>query len=334
MFAGFPDLLLAPPAAVIERDHELLDQDGCVKKVILEPVRRVRLAYPALCHILALSTNATRRRYVFGRICGLQVGEEVEITAIQENPRRGPAPERETPEEMHDRLREQEVLNREAFKLLEDMNKKEEMDTFQAGTFVISGATYNPFSTTLLHQLMDLYARGQPAVMLHFDPFRTGLFGRPYLRAYVPTNEYLAYYSLEAKRSRTEKPSKMVKDTKVTSHGVLREVPIFLDVDPYQTLGLATVEVQPLQTTFDAVQSDAVSDYVGALVHSVTTNTDSLIGSLGQEARNNTRENNANAPLAQRIDTLLALQHLCDQTAHLEAVCDSVLLNSSLLRDL
>lgn len=335
MFSGFPPVYLAGNAAPIDLEHERTSAEGCVNATALPSARSVRLSFPALCHLLSIAKAATSRRSIFGRICGLQLGSVVDITDVRENPlkdqHRDP---RETPEERARRLEREKAETERAFSELNDMYTEEELDTYQVGHFVVCNSTYNPYSNTMMNQLMELYDASQPMVLLTFDPFRTSLLGRPYIRAFVPTDEYVKYHDLMKTKKKEVKPSRMVRECNVARGGVLREVTLELDVDAYHRLGLLAIDIPRRVDNFQAIQADAMSDYVEALVNSVRANTESLTSSLDAESKANAKEANGNVPLAQRIDTLLALQHLREQTLHLEAICDSLLLNSSVLRDL
>lgn len=328
MYAGFPELPLAPRVAEIE------DPYSCVKVVPPPEVHRVRLTYAALTHLLALSRQASKHRAVFGRLCGLQLQSEITVSEVDGNPRVEQVSERETIAQQQARRERERNLRRDAYAALDIVRHREMLDTLQVGVLVIGSVTFNPFSRTVLSQLVELRSEGKSAVMMYYDPFRTGVLGRPYLRAYVPTEECLLYHELEKKSKKAGKDHNMLKESGVAVRGILREVPVAIEVDPVQLLGLAAVEIPPTQSTFSAIMSDAANDYITALVHSVAMNTDNIIKALRTEEYTNGREGRQNAALAQRIDTLLALYHLREQTTHLEAVCDSMLLNSSVLRDL
>lgn len=96
---------------------------------------------------------------------------------------------------------------------------------------------------------------------------------------------------------------------------MLREVPIQIDLDAFQQLGLMSVRVTPLQDSFVSIQSDAVGDYMEALVNSVRANTEALSTALEKESKVNMHDvNTSTNPLAQRIDTLLLIHHVKAQT--------------------
>uniref|UniRef100_A0A146KUQ9 Eukaryotic translation initiation factor 3 subunit H n=1 Tax=Lygus hesperus TaxID=30085 RepID=A0A146KUQ9_LYGHE len=213
--------------------------------------------------------------------------------------------------------------------------RNELFGTYQVGQFVIAGSTFNIFPIAVVNQLMNLCDHGQPMVFLSYDPFSTAILGKPALHAYVPTQEYLAYHNALKLRKKDVKFSKLVKESNVTAAGVLREVPLQIDVDAYQKLGLAVVHTAPLVNSFSAIQSDAVNNFIEALVNSVRANTETLSTGLEKENKANMHDPSChNAPLAQRIDTLLLLQHIKIQTQMLESLCNSTLLNTALLRDI
>ncbi|CCW71663.1 unnamed protein product [Phytomonas sp. Hart1] len=335
MFSGFPTITLASPPAAIDLEYEAKDANGCVNAVGFPPVEGIRLCYPALCHLLHLSKSASKNRAVFGRLCGLQLGSEVTLTDVRANPPKKPSPQDyETPEERH-RRQEQERKDAEGvFNALNKMFEEEMLDAYQVGCFVISNATYNPYSPILLNQLVQLHKSSQPAVMLSYDPFRTALFGRPYLRGFALTEAYFQYEQMMEVKGVLK--ARVVRETRLTTHGVVREIPVQIEVDPYHVLGMAELRVEAAPNSFLAIQSPVIEDYVEALVNSMSSNASALATGLDREQRLQGKEpgGGGHGALAQSPETLLALQHLREQAEHIEGICNSILMNASLLRDL
>ncbi|CCW65503.1 unnamed protein product [Phytomonas sp. EM1] len=335
MFSGFPTITLAPPAPAINEAYEMKDPNGCVNTVSFAPVETIRLTYPALCHLLHLSKAASKNRAVFGRLCGLQLGTDVTITDARVNPTKKITPQDyETPEERRQRQEQERKESDEVFNALNKMFEEEMLDSYQVGCFVVSNSTYNPYSPVLLTQLVQLHKSGQPCVMLSYDPFRTALFGKPYLRGFTLTEAYLQYEQIMAVKGVLK--ARAVRESKLTSNGVVREIPVQIEVDPFHMLGLEHLILPPVQDSFLAIQSPVVGDYVEALVDSMSTNASALATGLDREQRLQGKEQGgaSHGSLAQSPETLLALQHLREQAEHVEAICNSILMNASLLRDL
>lgn len=335
MFTGFPSLPLAGPAPAVDAEFEMGDENGCVRGVILKPVQQLRLSYPALCHLLQISKQATKSRGMFGRVYGVQMGTTVEVTDVRGNlPKKMIDRDTETREEV-EKLREAErVAEKKAFDEMDAIFAEEELDSYQVGQFVVGSAVFNSYSHITMAQLTELHDASKPTVLISYDPFRTGILGRPFLRAFVPSEAYLQYHRLSNTKDRSAKLPKFIQESGVTEHGVLREVPVSLDIDAFHCLGLASVQVAPIPSNYATMNSETVSDYISALVTSVSSNAQHLQNDLEREAKQSSREGNTSGNLGQKIDTLLMLQHLREQTAHLEALCDSQLLSTSLIRDL
>lgn len=335
MYNGFPTLPLAPPpSAIDEETHKI-----CSNWTTVPPVRGVRLSYLALCHLLHLSKTPSVRFGVFGRLYGAQVDQTIEIGDVCMNPPRERVMERENDEERRKRLEEEQRKTMQAFQRLEDLRESELLDAYHVGYFVICSATFNPFSLYMMNQLTDLIHSSQPAVLIAYDPFRTALLGKPHIKAFALTDEYIEY-ATTLKEKRSVKENRLLKDFGVTRSGILREVPISLDLDPYQQLGLETVDVTPTVDSFTAIHSDAVGNYVEALLSNIQENTAKLTKQLEMEAKalekdhSGSNNHNHQQPLGQSVEVQLALFTLKEQTQHLEALCDSILLNSTGLRDL
>lgn len=159
-----------------------------VETIVLPPVQMVKLGYAALCHLAQIGHSAVTWAGIFGRLCGLQLDNVVQITDVRPNPlherRRDP---KETDEERSLRLREEREATQRAFREEDATLRSELLGTYQVGQFVIAASTFNVFPIAVVNQLMNLYDHGQPMVFLNYDPFSTALLGKPALHAYVPT---------------------------------------------------------------------------------------------------------------------------------------------------
>ncbi|ORC86571.1 uncharacterized protein TM35_000271610 [Trypanosoma theileri] len=334
MFHGYPDVQLAPRDCVVNERFHMEDPEGCVKALELPPVQNVRISLSALTFLGSLAQNVTCHYAVFGSLCGVQLNDRIEITnVLPAAPTTRPA-EDEAPEQREKRLLAQQQEEKRMYEKLGKMLHKEELDSYQVGQFTVCSACTNaPYSVRTAQQLAQLALDGHPSVLLVYDPFRTSLMGKLYLRAFVPTPEYLDFYNKISNKRNVLRENRLIRDCHVGKNGVLREVKVEVDVDEYQLLCLDGINVSPLPSTCTLLQSETMSDYIAALLESVRHNTDELSRVLSTENYFSQKEENY-GPLAQRIDTLLKLMQLREQTQHLESLCDGILLNASLLRDL
>lgn len=338
MFNGFPSLpITTEPNVVIDK----ATMRECANWTVVPTARQVRLHYPALCHLLSLSKAPNVRFGVYGRLYGAQCNQKVDVGNVCMNPPRERAIDRESDEERRKRQEAEQEKSRTAFETYEDLMSKEMLDAYQVGVFVICSATFNPFNSFLISQLTELVTSAQPAVFILCDPFRTALLGKPYLRAFTLTEEYIAYALKKAEKQKKNThlkiESKLLKEYGVTCSGVVREIPIELYVGAYQELGLESVDVTPTVDSFIAIHSEGVSSYVEALLSAIQENTSKLTRALDMESKMLERDHSmssATQPLGQSVETQLLMFLLKEQTQHLEALCDSVLLNSTIIRDL
>lgn len=333
MYSGFPALPVATAPTTSLNDAGI--EDRTTTLTVAPPVHAVRLSYPALCHLLYLSKTPSVRFGIFGRLYGLQLDNVVEVGSVCMNPPRERVVERESDEDRRKRLEEEQRKMLDAFEKFERFNHDELLDAYQVGTFAISSATFNPFSSSTVRTLTELVTSSQPAVLVTYDPFRTALLGKPHLRAFTLTDEYIQYFTVLSDRKSVNE-SKLLRECGVTRSGVLREVPLTLDVDAFHQLGVEKVDVTPSIDCFDAINSDAVGNYIEALLSSVQDNTSKFTRQLEFETKGLERESNTGhtQPLGQSVEAQLALFGLKEQTQHLEALCDSILVNTSLLRDI
>lgn len=338
MYSGFPTL------PVSRLPNYTLDQATtveCAEWTIVPQARHIRVRFPALCHLLHLSRTPSVRYGIFGRLYGIQVQNTVEVGNICMNLPRDRVAERETDEERRRRQEEEQERTRSAFEQYESVMSSELLDAYHVGLFVICSSTFNPFAHYLLNQMNDLLTSAQPGVLLIYDPFRTALLGKPYLKAYTLTDEYVAYAlkksEKQKKTTQLKAESKLLKEFGVTRSGVFREIPVELDVDAFQQLGLESVETTPTTDSFTAIHREAVSTYIEALLSAIQENTNRLTKSLDLESKALEKDHSmssATQPLGQSIDTQLTMFVLKEQTQHLEALCDSILLNCTIVRDL
>lgn len=334
MFHGFPDVQIASRESVINRHFHENDEEGCVNSFEQPMVHNVRISLSALTYLGNLAQGVTCHFAVFGRLCGVQLRDTIEITNVLPAAIMPRPPEDETAERREKRLLAQQREEKQMYEKLGKILHKEELDSYHVGQFVICSACSSaPYSVRTAQQLAQLTLDGHPSVLVVYDPFRTSLMGKLYLRAFVPTREYLDFYGKITSKHNTLRENRLVRDCNVGKGGVLREVKVEVDVDEYQLLFLDGIKLTPLPSTCSMLHSDSMADYTAALIESLGHNVEELTRALSNENYYSQKEE-AYGPLAQRIDTLLRLMHLREQTQHLESLSDGVLLNASLLRDL
>ncbi|GET86067.1 hypothetical protein, conserved [Leishmania tarentolae] len=335
MYAGFPRLHVTESQEAVDIDFELTNEKGCVKVTELPVPKVVNLSFPAVCALLYNARTATSSRNIFGSVIGLQLRDTVEVTDVKINPSIDiEEDDRMTEEERMERVRKERKLLDADKAIFENMYNQENLDTNVIGQFVVSSARFNPFSTRTMRKLQELHRESLPAILLTYDPFRTSLLGRPHIRAYTPTAAYYKYDSLvstERGYQRRRSLAQYAKESGITKEGVLHEIPVKLEVDAFHKLNLMNVPAIAVGDSFKAVQSMAVGNYIEALLSSIRNNTDQLKQKLDYEGN---VKDNGNVPVGQDAETMLLMKHVRDQTDHLDALCDSALLYSSLLRDL
>ncbi|KAK7197424.1 hypothetical protein NESM_000690800 [Novymonas esmeraldas] len=335
MYARFPRLNVTEVQEVIDRELEMRDDKGCVKTTEFPVPKVVNLSFPAVCALLYNARTATSSRNIFGSVIGLQLGDAVEVTDVRTNPSIEVEDDDRMSEEDRQLRTQKERQLLEADKVIfEGMYSQENLDTNVIGQFVISSARFNPFSNRTMRRLQDLHKESLPAILLTYDPFRTSLLGRPHIRAYTPTAAYYKYDALvstERGYQRRRSLAQYAKETGVTKEGVLHEIPVKLEVDAFHKLNLMNLPVTTVGDSFKAGQSLAVSNYVEALLSSLRNNTDQIKQKLDYEG---STKDNGNVPVGQDAETMLLMKHARDQADHLDALCDSTLLYSSMLRDL
>ncbi|KAL7702807.1 hypothetical protein NQL31_004046 [Lotmaria passim] len=335
MYAGFPKLHVTEVQTPIDEEKEREDEAGCVRCTEFPLPKTISLSFPAVCAMLYNARGSTVVQPVFGDVIGLQIGDTVSVTDFRFQPRIDVEEDaRASAEELQELERKERELLRRDMGVYEAAYTDENLDTNAVGQFVVCCARFNPYSTRTMAKLRNLHDQGLPAILLTYDPFRTSLLGRPYIRAFTPTEAYYKYDALVSKERGYQRRRGMAgyaKETGITKHGCLHEIPVTLDVDAFHKLNLLHMQMNPVADSFKAIESPAVGNYVEALLSYVRNNTEQLKSKLDYEG--NAKDNN-NVPVGQDAETMLLMKHLREQTDHLDALCDSALLYSSLLRDL
>lgn len=331
MFHGFPQVQVVSDDAPTGESIFAKDSDSHVE---LPPAKKVRISFPALTHLGSFSQDATCHSAVGGRLCGVQQGDTILITSVL--PSLGASGDAEDERDDTTESKQQQKM----YEKVKEMLRKECLDSYSVGYFIVSSACVNdPYSVVTADRLANLAIDGHPSVLLVYDPFRTGLMGKLYLRAFVPTDAFLDFSRKNKKTKKTDKKSGMQEEARllracsVPKQGVLREVKVEVEVDAYQLFCLNGIDIAPLPSNSTVHHSDSMADYKVALLESVQRNLSDLEGKLSRETSRNQRDEN-NVPPARGVDTMLALVQLREQAQHLEALCDGTLLISSLLRDL
>jgi hypothetical protein len=334
MFAGFPKLQVTETQPAVDFDKELTGDKGCVLCTEFPVPKMINLSFPAVCALLYNARSATSSQTIFGSVVGLQIGDSVSVTDFRFQPRTDiEEDDRMTREEFEERRRKELELLRNDMQLHDNAYTDECLDTNTIGQFVVCSARFNPYTKRSMDKLRELHEQTLPAILLVYDPFRTSLLGRPYIRAFTPTEAYYKYDALASKErgyQRRRGFAGYAKESGITKQGALHEIPVKLDVDAFHKLNLLNMQTSPVADTFKALESLAVANYIEALLSSIRSNTDQLKSKLDYEI---TGKDN-NLPVGQDVETMLLMKHVREQTDHLDALCDSALLYSSLLRDL
>lgn len=335
MYAGFPKLQVTEAQPAVDLDKELNDEAGCVKCTEFPLPKTVSLSFPAVCALLYNARTATSSVNVFGEVIGLQLGDNVAVTDFRYHPRpEVDDDERISEEEMRLRQRRERELIQNDLKAYDADYTDECLDTNVIGQFAVCSARFNPYSKRTMDLLRELHDQSLPAILITYDPFRTSLLGRPYIRAFTPTEAYYKYDALVSKErgyQRRRGLAGYAKESGITKHGALHEIHVKFDVDAFHKLNLLHMHTAPVADSFKAMESLAVGNYIEALLSSIRSNTEQLKSKLDYEGNG---KDNTNVPVGQDAENILLMKHLREQTDHLDALCDSALLYSSLLRDL
>lgn len=332
MYAGFPKLPVTEAQPVINTEHEIKDENGCVMRTEFTVPKTVTLTFPAVCALLYSARGATSNKNIFGEVIGLQIGDYVTITDLR------PKPHFDTEFDPNSPPTKEEVMERqrhlEDVKAFEAAYSEENLDRNVIGNLIVCSARFNPYSKHTMKNLLEKHNESLPAVLLIYDPFRTSLLGRPYIRAFTPTEAFYKYSALIAKDNGYQRRRGLAgyaKESGITKLGALHEIPVHLEVDAFHKLNLQHVDVHPVADSFKAIEGKAVGNYIEALLTSIRKNAEMVRTNLDKEGK---MKDNNNAPVGQSVETILLMKHLREQTDHLDALCDSALLYSSLLRDL
>ncbi|KAG8339965.1 hypothetical protein TRVL_09207 [Trypanosoma vivax] len=332
MYNGYPQLRVSccNTPIDVEGNRESVKRGVAVLKP--QTVSKVRISFAALTALDNLARGVTCYHTLFADVCGLQLEGVIEVTNVI--PPMSNLHDVDDKQAKQDRRTvHQEVNEAEMYKKLQDMLRDEMLDSFKIGCLVISSAYRSaPYSLTVAYQLAQLAIQGHPSVLLVYDPFRTSLMGKTFLRAFVPTAEYIDLYT-KSKRRKSAQESELMRTCGVNKAGVLREVPVEVDVDDYQLLSLRNTNILPVPNTCSILFSDKMTQYISGLLQSIQKSEEKLKNLQISESKSSKRDENY-VPIAQSVEYMLRLMHLREQAQHLEALCDGILLNSSLLRDL
>lgn len=334
MYAGFPKLPVTEAQPVIDVEKEKEDENGCVMRTEFSVPKSVALTFPAVCALLYCARGATSNKNIFGEIIGLQIGDHVTITDLRPKPFLDDDDAADARNPLTAEEKEERVRHRDDVKAFEEIYKEENLDRNVIGPLIVCSARFNPYSKHTMRTLREKHNESLPAVLLTYDPFRTSLLGRPCIRAFTPTEAYYKYADLEAKDrglQRRRGVAGYAKESGITKLGALHEIPVQLEVDAFHKLNLQHVECPPVADSFQAIEGKAVGNYIEALLSSIRKNAEMLRTNLDKEGK---MKDNNNAPVGQSVETILLMKHLREQTDHLDALCDSALLYSSLLRDM
>jgi hypothetical protein len=319
MFKGFPHY--ESPSVPKPIDHT--QEKGSEASAIAS----VRLEMTVLLRLVKHSRFANHMVPKFGRVVGVQVGSKIEVTnAIPNHPL--PQRDRNRGESEEDALeREKEELMRE--QELERMFDDEKFDTYVVGHYVIANLCSNAwFGQKTIENLFALVQERHPAVLIVYDPCRTEL-GKLHVRCFTLTDQYIAF-SRAKKIADDFDESKMIAAHGVAASGVLRELPVELVASGLHKLLLPEIRTKPLPDSSTTAASTKTTEYLEALLGAVNANV-SMLEKIQGSRRG---ESSASMIVAPKIDTLLLIEQIKEQTRHIEGICDAILLTNRVSREI
>ena len=346
MFNGVPSVTLASPLPAVDYNKEVSDSRGCVLALDMEPVSRVVLDVSTALAIAKHARSGTTAHGVRGNICGLQLGSVVEVSmALPElvsfTDMRRLQEARLVDEHEKQRLeREKEEVrvklgHEEAYKAA---MTRERFDTYVVGHYIGAGLCSHSLRDMegALRSLFDKALSVSPAVLLIYDPVRTGVLGKLAISAYTFTSEFLTLA-----KGKSEKRDlggvwnmflggeRLVKDFAtfgVTQSGMLREVPVEIRASALVKSALHVMEEPPLPCTNAVAVSPLADQYLEELLAKTQQNCDALRQAIGKTKWDDSKERVVTDEC--RAQELVLIDYIKKQTAQLVGLCDAVLLNA------
>lgn len=321
MYKGYPRYTAPAVPKPIDRT-----QEKAAAGADAVPITAVRLELSAALRLVKHSRFANHMVPKFGRVFGAQVGGTVELTnAVPNHPIPQHRNRNESEQDTHEREKEEKLREEELFKMFDE----EKFDTYVVGHYVIANLCSNAwFGQKSIENLFDLVQGRHPAVLLVHDPSRTEL-GKLHLRCFTLTDQYIAY--ARAKKVADDfDESKMIAAHGVAASGVLRELPVELVATGLHKLLLPEVRLRPVSDSSTVVASPKTNEYIEALLGAVNANVTQLEKIQGSRRG----EGTVSMIVAPKIDTLLLIEQIKEQTRHIEGLCDAILLTNRVSREI
>eukprot|EP00744_Colponema_vietnamica_P005142 GILI01007562.1.p1 GENE.GILI01007562.1~~GILI01007562.1.p1 ORF type:complete len:350 (-),score=98.03 GILI01007562.1:115-1164(-) len=349
MFRGYPAIKVAGPAEDIDVKFQETDASGCVLARNMNEIASVEVDLQVALRI-AKHAGEMQKTVDFGDVFGVQLGSTIEIS--QALPRLTPNVRRVSADEHAKAIKEAEAIVERASRTYKSIMSNNFLDANRVGFYTISDP-FRLYQEKNIKSLEALVDANSPAVMLVHDKSRTKR-GRLHLRAFVLTNAYITFH-----RQRHNEASKQINEVQlrrkmrvcgVYEQGVLREVPVSIRCSLEQQLLLAdSVATPELPRMADNI--DQRIQYGTALlqnysrgIHNFNKSLNSHTYGVNRKLRERDYQRDSGNTVVMDIEekdvnnvdinTLLGLASLTEQAEHIQAVCDSVLMNLAVAKKL
>jgi hypothetical protein len=319
MFAGYPDVgaTVKPGSTIVEADSTR--EDGPVMSLAFPNIERVTVDLHAALRIVKHARDGGSR-VVSGTLTGMQIGTVGEVTNAVPYVQSQDAAEDEG---RRDRADHQALI---------DKLGACGLDRFPLGRYTCCTHSAHVSGNNLKHH-ESCVKRGEPALVLAYDPLRTAM-GKLYLKAYVLSDDYLQLIRDEmdfAKGPNSDSAAAledMRRAKKLSGEGLLREVPVEISANTLQQQLLATLATRPR-----SVQNTIIANHdLGRYTERALTSTVDVLERLRIDVnyRQTRHREEGVAPL--RAETHMLAQQLKDQSRHLNAIAGGSALNLDFAR--
>ena len=288
----------------------------------------------SLAALLKMGKHATEnpRSDGTGHVTGVQRGGTVHITNTFRLKRRENA---RIPNEDDESIEKKKQENQELEQQENDAKRAlrgEYVDTFVVGNYVLSSLGKHWFGGNIM-KMMELTVHSAPGVLINFDRTRT-LAGRPYVRAYVLTDEFILHaekfmkpkpkgFKPTAEEQEEERLSLVAGKIFDSDEGIMREIPITIKTSIPQQMLLRDITPTPV---IPSTSSAALTNQTEATFSSLISNLNYVLGKIDEEPSSNKSVSDG------KMQKFFALQQAKEQAEHLESVCDSILMNIAVVR--
>jgi hypothetical protein len=329
MYAGFPEVAIAGKQKVLNVKHEQTAVEGAVMTMQFAPVKKVVLDSHALLSIIKHAKNFAPRN-VFGKTLGMQFGDTLEISSC--------LPTIQTPTfgtQMTDEERDEKDAKDEADMMQQLLASG--YDAFVVGRY--AGCAHSTFlSPRQLTAMSHAIARGEPAVLIAYDPLRTNM-GKLFLRALTPSDAFLQLYK-----------NKMLGGThpapQLAQSGLVVEVPVEVRNSALQEMLLHQFASKPRVVKNVMTGNGEMGRYSERAMQLMTEGLDKLRSDVNARAwaaaqqaqrgpvAGEEEDKTAGTVTALKPESHLLVQQLMEQAQHVSAVADGLALNLDFARNL